>query len=115
LEDAILGEGGMRAKSERKEERVESGQRAVERARIRRRVARGRNASKESRETKGERGTHSCPALSTPIFSTSSSVSLSPAVSLRTTFTPAISRETVTMSRVVPGMGETMAASRWER
>lgn len=59
--------------------------------------------------------TYSSPARAIPIFSTSSSVSRKPAVSLRTTLTPARSSETVTMSRVVPGMGETMAASRWER
>ena len=50
-------------------------------------------------------------ALSTPIFSTTSSVSRIPAVSATTTAYPPISSVSSNTSRVVPGMLVTIAAS----
>ena len=57
--------------------------------------------------------TYALVALSIPIFSTTSSVLRRPAVSAITTGKPPISRDNSRMSRVVPGMGVTIAASRW--
>ena len=55
---------------------------------------------------------HNCLARSTPIFSTRSSVLRSPAVSATITGKPPMSSESSRISRVVPGTGVTIAASR---
>jgi len=59
--------------------------------------------------------THMFFALSIPIFSTKSSVALTPAVSATITGRPPISSESSRISRVVPGTGVTIAASLWAR
>lgn len=56
--------------------------------------------------------TYSCFARSTPMLSTMSSVLRSPAVSATMTGNPPMSSESSKISRVVPGTGVTIAASR---
>lgn len=58
-------------------------------------------------------GTDAFFARSTPMLSTRSSVLRRPAVSATITGRPPISSDSSSMSRVVPGTGVTIAASRW--
>lgn len=83
------------------------------------RTQRERSASLTLRKKLSQSGityyarTYALPARLTPTCSTTSTVSRRPAVSLRTTGKPPMSKVSVSTSRVVPGMGDVIAASRW--